>query len=200
MPHNWDETWRWLLALGGVIGIYRLAVFLNDRARGAKSRARHPTSGSHWLMLPLIPFMPFIWAGGVGVWIIGTLALWILRKALPLVPVRDPPVVASDDRVRRKDVGPTRYPFWLAFRGQAGWVRVMVEITADGAYRAHRIIDASPPGLFDGAVAQALGATTYETVDASPLPADFETLYRFVPPPPRSRPGRSIKTASQIQA
>ncbi|MFZ0267923.1 energy transducer TonB [Caulobacter sp.] len=195
MPHNWDETWRWLLALGGIIGIYRLAVFLNDRARGAKSRARHPTTWRHWFMLPLTPFWPFIWGGSLALWLISVLVSWALRKAWPLIPVREPPALASDDRVRRKATGPTRYPLWACMRGQTGWVHVAVEITPDGAYRAHRIVDASPPAVFDRAVAHALTGTTYEAVDGASLPADFETLYRFVPPE-RPKPRRAAPVAA----
>jgi len=183
MPNNWDETWRWLLALGGIVGVYRLAVFLNDLARGAKSRARHPTTRWHWFTLPLMPFLPFIWAASAALWLVGPLASWTLRKAWPLLPVREPPVLVADDRVRRRTIGPTRYPFWESVRGQTGWVQVAVKITPKGVYRAHRIIDASPRALFDSAVATALAATSYETTDGGPLPANFETLYRFAPPP-----------------
>jgi len=191
MPHSWDETWRWLVALGGILGIYRLAVFLNDRARGAKSRARHPTTWRHWFMLPLTPFMPFIWAAGGALWLVGVLASWVLRKTWPLLPVREPPALVVDDRVRRKTIGPTHYPFWAMARGQTGWVHVRVEITPDGVYHSHRVVDASPPAQFDQAVTRALVGTTYETIDGDPLPADFETLYKFVPPPrlkPRTAP------------
>jgi hypothetical protein len=199
MPHNWDETWRWLAALGGIIGIYRLAVFLNDQARGAKSRARHPTTWRHWFLLPLAPFLPFLWAGSITLWFVGAVAFWILRKLWPPLSVRDPPVLASDDRVRPKEVGSIAYPFWPCLRRQTGWVRVDVAITPDGAYRGHEIVDASPPAVFDRAVARALTLTTYETTDASPLPDRFETLYRFEPPPP-PRPRRRATVASQTQA
>ncbi|MBO9561069.1 MAG: energy transducer TonB [Caulobacter sp.] len=117
-------------------------------------------------------------------WALGLLFSWILRKAWPVLPVREPPVVAVDDRVQRKVIGPTRYPFWACVRRQTGWVQVTVEIGPDGAYHAHRVVDASPPALFDRAVARALIDTTYETTDGSPLPPHFETLYRFVPSPP----------------
>jgi hypothetical protein len=200
MPQNWDETWRWLLALGGIIGIYRLAVFLNDRTRGAASRARHPTTWRHWFMLPLAPFWPFIWAASMTLWVVGALVFWILRKAWPPLPVREPPVLVSDDRVRRKVVGAIAYPLWLCLRRQTGWVRVDVAITPDGVYRGHEIVDASPPALFDRAVARALARTTYETTDASPLPDRFETLYRFTPPPPQPPPGRADGVAGQAKA
>lgn len=200
MPHNWDETWRWLLALGGIIGIYRLAVFLNDRTRGATSRSRHPTTWRHWFTLPLTPFWPFIWVGSITLWVAGALAFWILRKAWPPIAVREAPVLASDDQVQRKTVGAIAYPFWACLRRQTGWVRVDVAITPDGAYRGHQIIDASPPAVFDRAVAGALAQTTYETIDASPLPDRFETLYRFTPPPPRPPPGQTAAVASQANA
>ena len=200
MPHNWDETWRWLAALGGVIAIYRLAVYLNDRARGARSRARHPTTWRHWFMLPLAPFMPFISTASLALWGLSLLAPWILRKAWPLLPVREPPVLAYDDAVRRKTLGPARYPVWANLRGQAGWVAVAIDITPGGAYRGHRILDASPPAIFDRAVARALAQTTYETCGAGPLPEGLETLYRFEPQPPRPRPGRAQGAAPQAQA
>jgi hypothetical protein len=97
------------------------------------------------------------------------------------------------------EVGSIAYPFWPCLRRQTGWVRVDVAITPDGAYRGHEIVDASPPAVFDRAVARALTLTTYETTDASPLPDRFETLYRFEPPPP-PRPRRRATVASQTQA
>jgi hypothetical protein len=199
MPHNWDETWRWLLALGGIIGLYRLAVFLNDQARGAKSRTRHPTTWRHWFMLPLMPFMLFISTASLAFWGLGHLVPWTLRKVWPPLPVREPPSLAIDDRVRRKAVGPIAYPFWLCLRRQTGWVRVDVAITPYGVYQGHEIIDASPPALFNRAVAEALTKTTYETTDASALPDRFETLYRFEPPP-RPRPGQASLVASSTEA
>jgi hypothetical protein len=199
MPHNWDETWRWLVALGGIVGIYRLAVFLNDCARGAKSRTRHPTTWRHWFMLPLMPLMPFISTASLAFWGLSLLAVWVLRKAWPLLPVGEPPVLAHEDKVRRKTVGPIRYPFWSNLRGQAGWVWVAVEITSDGAYRAHRVLGASPPAIFDRAVALAVAGTTYETHEPGPLPEGIEALYRFEPRPPRPRPGRALAIAPQAQ-
>ena len=198
MPHNWDETWRWLLAVGGIIGIYRLAVFLNDRTRGAASRARHPTTWRHWFMLPLMPFMLSISTASLALWGLALFVPRILRKIWPPLPVREPPTLASDDTVRRKTVGTIAYPFWPYLRRQTGWVRVDVAITPDGSYQGHEIVDASPPALFDRAVARALAETTYETTDASPLPDRFETLYRFEPPPPR--PDRTSLVASQAKA
>ena len=200
MPHNWDETWRWLAALGGIIGIYRLAAFLNDRARGAKSRARNPTTWRHWFMLPLTPFWPLIGAASITLWFVFTLALWILRKAWPLLPVREPPVLVSDDTIRRKTVGSIAYPFWPCVRRQAGWVSVDVTIAPDGAYRGHEVIDASPPLVFNRAVAQALARTTYETTGAGPLPDRLQTLSRFEPPPLQRRPGQTAAAASQAKA
>ena len=200
MPHNWDETWRWLAALGGVIGIYRLTVFLNDRARGAKSRARYPTTWRHWLMLPLMPVMPLISGISLALWGLSLLAPWIARKAWPILPVRDSPIMPSEGPVKRKTVGSTNYPFWPCVRRQRAWVLVNVAITPDGAYAGHEIVDASPLAIFDRAVVRALALTTYETTDSSPLPDRFETLYRFEPPPPRPRPGQASTPASQAKA
>lgn len=146
-------------------------------------------------MLPLAPFMPFISGAILAFWFVGIVVSWTLRKAWPLRPVREPPVLAIDDKVHRTTIGRTRYPIWACLRGQTGWVHVAVEIASDGVYRTHRIVDASPPAVFDRAVARALAGTTYETTDGDPLPGGFETLYRFVPPErPKPRPAAPVTT------
>jgi hypothetical protein len=151
-------------------------------------------------MLPLMPFMAFISTAALALWALALLVPWFLGKVWPLASVREPPTLAGDGKVQRKTVGATAYPFWPCLRRQTGWVHVDVTITPDGAYRGHEIIDASPPALFDRAVARALAVTTYEATDASPLPDRFETLYRFEPPPPRPRPGQTSHVASQAKA